>query len=52
MPMTFNSFHDASHLYFVTASICGWKHLFIEPAYASIVLNSLDWLHRENRMNL
>ena len=45
--MTFNSFHDPSHLYFVTASVCGWMHLFIEPTYAHLVLNSLDWLRRE-----
>ncbi len=50
--MTFNSFHDPSHLYFVTASVCGWKHLFIEPAYAHLVLNSLDWLQRDKRMAL
>jgi len=50
--MTFNSFHDATHLYFITASVCGWKRLFADPVYANIVLNSLDWLHRETRMNL
>jgi len=48
--MTFDSRHDPTHLYFVTATICGWKHLFAEPVYADIVLDSLDWLRREGRM--
>jgi REP element-mobilizing transposase RayT len=50
--MTFNSFHDSSHLYFITASVCGWKQLFVEAAYPRLVLDSLDWLHLEKRMNL
>jgi putative transposase len=37
--------HDPTHLYFVTATILGWKHLFIDQAYAEIVLQSLEW-HR------
>jgi len=48
--MTFDSRYDPAHLYFVTATVCGWKHLFIEPVYADIVLGSLDWLRREGRM--
>lgn len=50
--MTYPSHHDPSHLYFVTASICGWKPLFNNPAYAEIVLNSLDWLRRNQHMKL
>jgi len=50
--MTFSSFHDPSHLYFVTASICGWKHLFAEQKYAQIVLDSLVWLQKEKRILL
>jgi len=50
--MTFNSFFDKTHLYFVTATICGWKTLFRETAYADIVLGSLSWLRREGRMSL
>src|SRR5258706_564749 len=42
--MTFNSFHDPDHLYFITTSICGWKHPFSGPKYADIALNSLSWL--------
>ena len=50
--MTFNSIHIPDHLYFVTASICGWKPLFVEKEYIEIVLNSLSWLRREKRMAL
>lgn len=50
--MTFDSRHDLTHLYFVTATVCGWKHLFADPTYADIVLGSLDWSRREGRMAL
>jgi REP element-mobilizing transposase RayT len=50
--MTFNSWQVPDHLYFITASICGWKHLFIETTYAEIVVNSLAWLRKEKRMFL
>ena len=50
--MTFDSQHIPDHLYFITASIVGWKPLFSEPEFAEIVLNSLDWLRREKRMSL
>ncbi|MEO7839801.1 MAG: hypothetical protein ABIU06_10660 [Anaerolineales bacterium] len=50
--MTFPSIHDISHLCFVTASISGWKHLFIEPTYAQIVLDSLSWMQKEKRILL
>lgn len=50
--MTFTSFHDPAHLYFVTASICGWKHLFVEPPYSRIILDSLVWLQEEKRILL
>lgn len=50
--MTFASFHDINHLYFVTASISGWKHLLAEPKYSEIVLNSLVWLQNEKRILL
>jgi putative transposase len=50
--MTFDSWHVPGHLYFITASVCGWKQLFTEPSYAEIVLNSLAWLRKENRMKL
>jgi len=52
LPMTFASFHDPSHLYFITASIIEWKHLFVEADYAMIPLNSLAWMQREKRILL
>jgi putative transposase len=48
--MTFNSFHDPTHLYFITASIVEWKHLFGKPEYAKIVLDSLEWMQQQNRI--
>ena len=48
--MTFSSFHDPSHLFFITASIIEWKHLFIIHEYALIPLNSLAWLQGQNRI--
>ena len=50
--MTFDSHQDSSHLYFITATLCGWKNLFTELGYAHIVLESLAWLRREGRMAL
>ena len=50
--MTFPSFHDFTHLYFITASIIDWKHLFITPEYANIPLNSLAWLQQQKRILL
>ena len=47
--MTFDSIHDATHFYFVTATICGWKNIFTEHQYAKPVLDSLEYL-RSNRM--
>jgi len=50
--MTFPSFHDSTHLYFITASIVDWKHLFITPEYIHIPLNSLAWLQQQKRILL
>ncbi len=50
--MTFPSFHDDLHLYFVTASISGWKHLFLQEAYIKIVLDSLSWLQAQKQILL
>jgi putative transposase len=50
--MTFPSFHDPTHLYFITASIIDWKHLFVTPEYANIPLNSLAWLQQQKRILL
>jgi REP element-mobilizing transposase RayT len=50
--MTFDSLHDPTHLYFITATLCGWKRLFLNPSYSKIVLDSLTWLRRKKRMLL
>lgn len=50
--MTFNSIHDSTHLYFVTASVVEWIPLFKHPKYADIILNSLSWMQKENRLLL
>ena len=50
--MTFPSHPDPSHLYFITATLCGWKRLFEQTAYAEIVLQSLRWLRQEQKMFL
>ena len=48
--MTFNSIHIPNHLYFVTASICGWQPILSEPEYVYIVLNSFTWLRQEKSL--
>ena len=50
--MTFKPVHDPEHLYFVTATILGWKHLFHQSPYACIVLDSFDWHRRNGRWSL
>ena len=50
--MTFASFHDPSHLYFVTASVIEWKQLFIQDEYVRIPLDSLAWLQQQKRILL
>jgi putative transposase len=50
--MTYKPHHDPTHLYFITATILQWQHLFVDPAYANIVLDSLAWHHREGRWSL
>ena len=46
--MTYPSLHQAGHIYFVTASICGWKPLFRNESYAQIILNSLSWFREKH----
>lgn len=50
--MTFSSFHDPSHLFFITASIVEWKHLFAAREYALIPLNSFAWMQQQKRILL
>jgi len=50
--MTFASFHDPTHLYFITASIIEWKHLFAIDEYAKVALHSLEWMQQQKRILL
>ncbi|WKZ37270.1 MAG: hypothetical protein QY332_04930 [Anaerolineales bacterium] len=50
--MTFNSIHDPTHLYFVTASVVEWIPLFKNPKYAEVILSSLSWMQQEKRLLL
>ncbi len=50
--MTFPAFHEDAHLYFITASIVGWKPLFLFPQYATIVLDSLSWMRAQGYIKL
>jgi REP element-mobilizing transposase RayT len=50
--MAFKPHHDPTHLYFITATVLGWKQLFIWPAYTRIVLDSLDWHRKHGRWAL
>lgn len=50
--MTFPSFNDPTHLYFMTASIVDWKHLFIPSKYIDVPLNSLGWMQKQNKILL
>lgn len=45
--MTFKHFHADTHLYYVTATLLGWRPLFVRSQFAELVLNSLDW-HRQH----
>jgi REP-associated tyrosine transposase len=50
--MTFPSFHDPTHLYFVTASVIECIHLFRAPEYIAIPLHSFAWLQQQKRILL
>jgi len=50
--MTFRPRNIPEHLYFVTATICGWKQILTQESFAEIVLNSLNWMHTNKRMKL
>lgn len=47
--MTYRPFHQEGHLYFITASISGWKCLFYDSQYVNIILSSLDFLRKKKR---
>jgi putative transposase len=50
--MTYSSFHDPTHLYFITASVIEWEHLFITPEYIKIPLDSFVWMQGQKRILL
>lgn len=50
--MTFKPRHFPDHLYFVTATLLGWRPLFAQREFAHIVLNSLDWRRHQARFAL
>ena len=47
--MSFRPVHIPEHLYFVTATLVGWQHLFVQPVYADMVLSSLKWLREREQ---
>ena len=49
---TFHSYHEEGNLYFVTATICGWKNILNIDKYARIVLHSLAWMRSKKRLKL
>ena len=48
----YKSFPEEEHLYFITSSIVGHKHLFSKPEYAQIILDSLSFLRSKKRIKL
>jgi len=50
--MTFNSIHDPTHLYFVTATVVEWIPLFKRSKYTEVILSSLTWMQKEKRLLL
>jgi REP element-mobilizing transposase RayT len=50
--MTFDSLNDDSHLFFITASVCGWKPLLAQEKYSRIVLEGLDTYRRNSTILL
>ena len=48
--MTFPPFHEPTHLYFITATMIKWKHLFTKPEYINIPLNSLARMQKQKRI--
>jgi putative transposase len=50
--MTFKPHHDPTHLYFITATVLSWKQIFVESAYARLILDSVDWHRRNGRWAL
>jgi putative transposase len=49
--MTFDSVDNDSHLFFITASICGWKPILADKKYFGVILEGLN-TYRMNSMIL
>src|SRR3990172_8224790 len=50
--MSFPSVWDPSHVYFMTATISGWRPILASHPYVDIVLGSLGWLRKAGRILL
>ena len=50
--MTFKPYHDPASLYFITATVLGWKQLFVRSVYAQFVLDALAWHRAQGRWAL
>jgi len=50
--MTYPSLPVDNHLYYITATICGWKPIFEEQIYTQIILDSFTWLSESKACRL
>ena len=44
--------HFPDHLYFITATLLGWRPLLTRPDFATIILDSLNWHRSQSRLAL
>jgi len=50
--MPYKPLHFPDHLYFITATLLGWRPLLARPEFARIVLDSLNWHRSQGRFAL
>ena len=50
--MSFKPQHFPEHLYFITATLLGWRPLLLRRKIAVVVLDSLSWHRRQGRFAL
>ena len=50
--MPYKPLHFPNHLYFITATLLGWRPLLIRPEFAEIILDSLNWHRSQQRFAL
>ena len=48
--MPFESLDDPDHLYFVTASIIKWNHLFFDEKYARVILDTFTFYRNKKEL--